>query len=525
MNAWQELVKMALLGTEKMSLQTAVLPQNIQNILEKADKTDQEAYFLKAAALTLTYWKAGRLPDKTPLPEIAVAPDETLNFAPPQYINVLKQLMDLGTQKYPDLYLLLFEKMKQNSFVVPHENVCAVLNLMEAPILKNHKTLISKVVGERGRWLQQFNDKWQLPKETDFDTVWAEGSSGERRMALEDLRKKEPKKAFELIKNAWETANARERRDFLKILSDADQGEEGAFVQTVYNDLMAVSTLTKAINNEMKEITARILLRNPTSDLFKSVVKRLNKYVSVKKTLLGLSSKTIFDIPIEEDDFLNKEVMKTEFAHIQTPSTNEYLTEYWFGWFLQVLHPTAWEILLKTEDWQTIFDVLTETDKKITGGRKQQQRDSFVRYVSMSFGNSHFRKGVLTFIKKYPVSNSNQFILNILSNDELESFFINKVKISAANNLKTFLLRDNWQWSSALSLHVLRGLIEDAQQVYYNAQFALNAAIHFDDCVLKELYQRAKQEETDWHKQHVRNSLVLPLIQFLELRKEIENLI
>ena len=79
MNAWQELVKMALLGTEKMPLQTAVLPQNIQNILEKADKTDKEAYFLKAAALTLTYWKAGRLPDKTPLPDMVAAPDETRN--------------------------------------------------------------------------------------------------------------------------------------------------------------------------------------------------------------------------------------------------------------------------------------------------------------------------------------------------------------------------------------------------------------------------------------------------------------
>lgn len=395
MKAWQELVKMALLGIEKIPLQTAVLPQNIQNILEKADKTDQEAYFLKAAALTLTYWKAGRLPDKTPLPDMVAAPDETLNFAPPQYINLLKQLFELGTQKHPALYLLLFEKMKQNNLVLPHEMVCDTLNLMDESNLKNHKALISHIVGERGRWLQQFNDKWQLPKETDFDTVWAEGGSGERRLALADLRKKEAKRTFELIKEAWESANARERRDFLKILDDASQNDEVAFVQSVYNDLSTAATGTKAIVNEMKEIAARILLRNPTSDLFKSVVKRLNKYVSVKKTLLGLSSKTIFDIPIEEDDFLNKEVMKTEFAHIQTPSTNEYLTEYWFGWFLQVLHPTAWEILLKTDDWQTIFDVLTETDKKITGGRKQQQRDSYVRYVSMSFGNSQFRKGVL----------------------------------------------------------------------------------------------------------------------------------
>ena len=69
--AWNELVKMALLGTEKLPLQTAVLPTKIREIVEKSPENDRETAFLKAAALTWLYEKAGQKPDHTPLPDIA----------------------------------------------------------------------------------------------------------------------------------------------------------------------------------------------------------------------------------------------------------------------------------------------------------------------------------------------------------------------------------------------------------------------------------------------------------------------
>jgi hypothetical protein len=525
MNAWQELVKMALLGTEKMPLQTAVLPQNIQNILEKADKTDQEAYFLKAAALTLPYWKAGRLPDKTPLPDMVAAPDETLKFAPPQYINLLKQLMDLGTQKHPALYLLLFEKMKQNNLVLPHEMVCDTLNLMEAPILKNHKTLISEIVGERGRWLQQFNDKWQVATPKNSDEIWQEGTLAERRTMLFKMRQNDPNTAFLLIKSTWDNENARERKEFLKILSHNPQPEEWIFVQTIYDELLDAKAMTKAINQDIKELSATFLMNNPASNLHKSVVERLKNYVSTKKKFLGLQSKTVLEIPIEEDNFLNKEVMKTEFGHLITPSTNELLTEYWFTFFIQNLHPKAWETLLDTTDWHVILKVLDEADNQIVGKRKRQ-RGSFRWRVSSALSNHSYRTGILACLESGQIKEYETSILNALTDEELENFCLKNLDLSNNEHLapRNFLVRDKWRWSKALSLHILRGLIKDNRVAWENSQFAVQVAPHFDDCILPELYELSKIERKEWHQQHLHSQLVLPLIQFLELRKEIENL-
>ncbi|MBL7813816.1 MAG: hypothetical protein JNL70_02335 [Saprospiraceae bacterium] len=521
MKAWDEMVKCALLGTEKMPLQVAILPQNIQKILEKTDKTDSEAYFLKAAALTWTYRRAGQMPDKTPLPSISAAPDETLKFAPPQYISLLKRLFDSGTSRFPQLFILFFEKMVEKNYVLTPENVYDVLNLTTEPIYRNHKTLISRVVGERGRWLTQFNEAWQMPQVQSFDAVWAEGSSADRRLALTDYRKTDPEKAFNLIKGAWQEANAREKKDLLKILATQPQNEEWTFVQAIYDDLVQEKT-PKAITQEMKEIAVGLLLNNPSSDLYKKVAERLKKYVVTKKTFLGLSSKNTLELPTESDDFLNGTVMKYEFGHGFTPSTNELLTEYWFTYFLNRMHPSVWEDLLETDDWQRILQVLEDADRLITNNRKRQ-RQSFKWHISTALGNHRYRQGVFACLKTGKNSDYQTHILNALSNDELEKYFIDHIDIGEVSNVRNHLLRENWRWSSTLSLYILRGIIARKNETYNNIPFAINSAAFFDSSILSELYALSKLPQSDWQLQQQHNTLIMPLIQFLEIRKEIES--
>ncbi len=525
MNAWQELVKMALLGTEKMPLQTAILPQNIQNILEKADKTDKEAYFLKAAALTLTYWKAGHIPDKTPLPDIAAAPDETQLFCPPQYIELLERLLSEGANKFTGLYVLLFEKIKQHDFVLPHAQLFNVLSLLEIPVFKSKKALINDIVGVRGQWVQQFNTKWQSAKTADNDTIWAEGTSAERRVMLSELRNNDPNQAFLLIKETWENENARERKEYMKILYQNPQPEEWSFVQTIYDNLLDAKSTAKAVNQEIKSLAAGFLLNNPLSDLHKSTLENLKKYVSTKTKFLGFQSKTVLELPIEEDDFLNKEVMKTAYAITDTPSTNEYFTEYWFCILLQNLHPSVWETLLDTDDWQKIFDILEEADKRFTSGRKKQLRYTFLQNLAIAFARTQYKKGILVYLEKHHINSSNESLLNVLTHEELEKYCLKKMDMGEYSSGRNALLRDNWRWSSNLSHFILRGTIKDLQVIHHNSQFILNAAIHFDDSILPELYELLKIEQKEWNGQYLQSHLAKPLIQFLELRKEIENLI
>lgn len=519
MTAWNELVKQALLGTERTQLDTKILPQNIQTLLEKADKTDKEAFFLKAAALTLTYRKAGQLPSQTPLLETGAAPKETLPFAPPQYMSLLKRLLDKGNNHFIALHKLLLGKMRQQGLVIPYESVCDVLKLLENTQFKSLAPVINAVVGERGRWLQQFNPLWQYNTTDSFDTIWAEGKTAERREALSELRQTQPQKAFELIKSIWENENARDRKEWLKIIAQNIQPDEWSFVQDIYNALSEPTATAKAINQEMREMAAHILIQCPDSDLFLSLVNRLKPYVSNKKTLLGLKSKTVFNIPQEEDAFFNKETMKTALELTDTPSTNELLTEYWFRYLLQHLHPQAWEKVFETDNWIDILGFLEETDKAITS-KKSLQRYSFTQYLSLGIAKVQYRKAALSYIENHEVSLFNAEILNVLSLEELESFFLKHIHSDRIDSPFSILLKEGWKWSENLSQHILTYLMKPSN-VYQNTQLARNAAIHFHEAILTTLYQAAQQEASNWEQQNLKNNIVQPLIEFLELKKEI----
>jgi hypothetical protein len=179
--AWNELVKMALLGTEKLPLQTAVLPKKIREILEKSPENDRESAFLKAAALTWLYEKAGQKPDRTPLPNIAAAPEEFLQIGTPQYKTVLSRI--LGEEKMPIhlILSLLFQKMAAKNRMIPHELLVPILSVIEKTDLKKKPDLIQKIIGERGKWLAQFNKKWAFLTPKPVENIWQEGSNTERR--------------------------------------------------------------------------------------------------------------------------------------------------------------------------------------------------------------------------------------------------------------------------------------------------------------------------------------------------------
>jgi hypothetical protein len=147
--------------------------------------------------------------------------------------------------------------------------------------------------------------------------------------------------------------------------------------------------------------------------------------------------------------------------------------------------------------------------------------------VSLALSHHSYRAGILACLESGKIKEYETSILNALTNDELENYFLRNIDLGNNENgaARNFLMRDKWRWSKALSQYVLRGLIKDNRVIWENSQFAINVAPHFDDCILSELYELSKIEQKEWQQQHLHSQLVVPLIQFLELRKEIENLI
>jgi hypothetical protein len=516
--AWNELVKMALLGTEKLPLQTAVLPTKIREILEKSPENDREAAFLKAAALTWLYEKAGQKPEKTPLPDIAVAPVETSSVAPPQYAALLRRL--LSEEKLP-IHLplsLLFEKMAAKDLIITPDLLVSILTVAEKTDLKKKLPILQKVVGERGMWLAQFNKKWAFLKPNSAESIWIDGSNAERRDLLEALRQTDHIQAFNYIVQVWDEINATERRGFLKLLEKYpnDNASELAFVERLFEELSEEKAMKKDVNRIMREDVVMILLLNPKSNLYNFVFENVKKYVKIEKKLLGLTSKTKIMLPQGEDDFFNVQNLERLFGVKKTAS--ETTAEFMMRQFLTMLHPDFWAKLL-TNYWAEDVKIITDTE-----GVSKEFKKNALTYLATATAKTKHRNSALDILKTADINTTTLPLFGLLTDEELGKMAFEKLTDHNLADFVEALRSRNKIWSRSFSQLIIKYLAQPNDQIRRNAEAAKNACLHFDPSVLNELYDLSRQELTDYRAQQLRTELVFPMIRLLEYRLEIDRL-
>jgi hypothetical protein len=516
--AWNELVKMALLGTEKLPLQTAILPTKIREILEKSPENDREAAFLKAAALTWLYEKAGQKPERTPLPDIAIAPVETSPIAPPPYATLLRRL--LGEEKLP-IHLplsLLFEKMAAKDLIITPDLLVSLLTVAEKTDLKKKPELLQKVMGKRGQWLTQFNKKWQFLTPKSAESIWIDGSNAERRDVLEALRQTEPMQAFNYIVQVWDEINATERRGFLKLLEKYpnDDAAELAFVERLFDQLSDEKAMKKDVNRIMREDVVMILLLNPKSNLYNFVFENVKKYVKTEKKLLGLTSKTKITLPQGEDDFFNVQNLERLFGVKKTAS--ETTAEFMMRQFLTLLHPDFWAKLL-TNFWAEDVKIIANTE-----GVSKDFKKSALTYLAMAAAKTNHRNSALELLKTADINTTTLPLFGLLTDEELGKMAFDKLTDHNLADFVEALKSRNKMWSKSFSQLIIKHLAQPNDQIWRNSPAAKNACLHFDPSVLNELYDLSRKESTDYRAQQLRNELVFPMIRLLEYRLEIDRL-
>jgi hypothetical protein len=517
--AWNELVKMALLGTEKLPLQTAVLPHKIREILEKSPENDREAAFLKAAALTWLYEKAGQKPDNTPLPNIAVANVETAPIAPPQYGGLFRRL--LGEEKLPIHLLLtvLFEKMAAKNLILPHDLLVSILTIAEKTDIKKKPELLLKVVGERGKWLAQFNKKWSFLTPKSVENIWLEGSNAERRDLLEALRQTDPTQTFEYILQVWDEINANERRGFLKLLEryPSDNPVELAFLERLFEELSDEKARGKEVNRLMREDVVGILLLNPKSNLYNFVLENFKKYVKTEKKLLGLSSKTKIVLPEVYDDFLNMENLERLFGVKETGG--ELIPEFMMHQFLSMLHPQFWSTIL-TNYWAEDLKIIADTE-----GVGKDLKKNYLTYLAAATTKSKHRNCALDILKTAEINATTLPLFGLLTDEELGKMAFEKLTDQNLADFVDALKSRNKVWSRSFSQLIINYLAQPNDQIRRNAEAAKNACLHFDPSVLNELYDLSRKEFSDYKGQQLRSELIFPMIKLLEYRLEIDRLL
>ena len=517
--AWSELVKMALLGTEKLPLQTSVLPKKIQDILEKSPENNRESAFLKATALTWLYEKAGQLPDRTPLPNIAAAPEEFLQIGTPQYKTVLSRI--LGEEKLPIhlIISLLLEKMADKNRIVSPDLLVPILTIIEKTDLKKKTDLIQRVVGERGKWLAQFNKKWAFLTPKSVENIWQEGSNTERRELLETLRQTDPTQAFGYMIQVWDEINATERRGFLKLLEryPNDDAAELAFVERSFEELSDAQAMKKDVNRQMREDAVSILLLNPKSNLYAFVLENIKKYVKTERKLMGLVSKTKITLPQGADDFFNAANLELLFGVKSTAS--ETIAEFMMRQFLTLLHPQFWETIL-TNFWAEDVKIITDTE-----GVSSEFKKNALAYLAVAASKSKHKKVALDILKTAEITPVTLSLFGLLTDEELGKMAFEKLTDQNFADFVDALRSRNKIWSRSFSSLIIKYLAQPNDHIRRNAEAAKNACRHFDPSILNELYDLSRQEFSDYKGQILRSELVFPMIKLLEYRLEIDRLL
>lgn len=210
---WKEIVKTAIIGTERQPL---ALPQSTNatgTLLAQLDPNDRERTLLSAAALVLLHTQAGRVAATSAQPTMPQCEAENLLPCSPQSAQHLSMMLN-GQYKevLPEWLTALGARQRR----APEEYLPTLLDTgrMQSAL----RPLLAPVLGKRGVWLAQHNPEWSYVANTTDDSAWETGNRAARLAFLQKLRTGDPAQARELLSATWQQETPEERAAFIEAL-------------------------------------------------------------------------------------------------------------------------------------------------------------------------------------------------------------------------------------------------------------------------------------------------------------------
>ena len=219
-------------------------------------------------------------------------------------------------------------RFNQVGYRLPH--LLLPLALTQTP--SDCRPAMALAVGERGRWLGQFNRHWAWVGETltdesdavppDAETIWEEGALGQRVEVLSRLRKADPAKAREWVSAVWKREKVDARVALLETF------EVGLGVED--EELLDIALGDKT--ERVREVAARLLVSLQTSALAGRMRARAEAMLTLKNGALDAKPPTAVDAEWERDGLTEKGGQGTTGQRA-----------YWLAQVLSRVPPSHWE--------------------------------------------------------------------------------------------------------------------------------------------------------------------------------------
>ncbi len=277
---WEELVPVALMGTERRPLDVDTLPDGVREPASRLDATAPEV-LLAAASLVHVAERAGaRGPETEP---IGRAPaDATAEVAGPAAATLARLLQ--GEDR-----ALLAEWLTVAAATghhAPHRHLPTLLELARTHA-DRLRVPVAGALGERGRWLAALRPEWDdvltaARREADVPDPWGgrerwtHGDLADRIAWLRAARESDPALAREELRSSWSSQAADERARLLSELRTGLGPDDEELLETALDDR----------RGEVRRVASHLLALLPGSAYSQRMLARATSWVRLERSLL-----------------------------------------------------------------------------------------------------------------------------------------------------------------------------------------------------------------------------------------------
>ncbi len=269
---WQDILKTAIIGTERNAPALPVRNDALGDVLTGLDAKAREASLLSAAAAVALYERAGQLPavDTQSLPVPADVDDVLCcNARAAQHLSWM--LSGEFKEVLPE-WLAVLAAANQR---VPEESLPALLALGKTN--ESLREAIGKVIGKRGVWVAQQNSDWDYIVASLDESHWQTGARNARLALLQQMRANDPARARELVAATWNEEKPEDRAAFVATFITGLSLEDESFLEAALDDR----------RKEVRKVAADLLARLPESALVARMIERVKPLITYKRKFLG----------------------------------------------------------------------------------------------------------------------------------------------------------------------------------------------------------------------------------------------
>lgn len=332
MENWNQLINAALLGTHKVGLSALELPDALSGYLQQLTSGEEEDKFLQIAALFSQYynagWQAAKIDNILPEP----AGEETQPYCSAKAVTILQQILLDETTRLIEFWIHLCCKKGK---LAPPQFVPALFEF--ALSKKNFKESVLLITGQRGKWLQQFNEDWKFNQtEGTREEIWQNGSMAERTSLLKKIREENPALALEWLRQTWPQENANARHSLLLSLSTGLSESDIPFLESLLNEKS--TKVVKTAWDMLKQL--------PSSRILSVYQEILRNAFQLKKEKGLLSSKKTFEIQAPENP---NEIIFQSGVEKMSSEKGVSDADHWLKQMMAYVPPDFWTDNFQTE--------------------------------------------------------------------------------------------------------------------------------------------------------------------------------